>query len=190
MLLLIEQIEGKSQQIKNLLESLDAHFAIWSPHKQPDPPSCDYDHIIISGGGLHVEEIDNPLSFLYREREFLECSTNDCAILGICLGAEILAKIADHQISISHRQQGPQKVTLTRNGKRDLLFANIHDSMFYFNHQRRIIPTSDNLSVLARDESHNLAAFKLKNKKTWGVQFHPENSPQGILLLRNFLAIS
>lgn len=187
MILLIEQVTNKVKQIENLLESSKVPFVLWSPDRHLRPPLATYSHIIIGGGTLYVEEIDNPQSFLYQERLFLERYLNDCAVLGICLGAEILAKMTGNQITSSDRQQGLKEIFLTESGKEDALLGNLLCLKFYFNHRRRIVPSLANLEILAQDQEGSLAAFRIKETKAWGVQFHPENSPQGNILIQNFL---
>lgn len=188
MILLIEHAKDKSRRIQDILNKLATPFVIWSPYLDPTFPSDRYSHIIVGGGALHVEDIDNNSSFLYQERHFLLTLLDTYSILGICLGAEILAKISGSEIVTAHRNKGLQKVTLTPSGKQDSLFDNLSSTMFDFNHRRRIIPRTERLEILAKDEEENLAAFRLKGKKVWGVQFHPENTAhQGEILVSNFL---
>lgn len=190
MVLLIEHAQNKSQRIKDLLNTLEAPFVLWSPYCDPAFPSDQYSHIIIGGGTLHVEDIDNTASFLYQEKKFLLTLLDKYSILGICLGAEILAKISGSEIAMGRRNKGLQSVTLTPNGKQDFLFEGLSYPIFYFNHQRRIIPRTEDMETLAKDEEGNLAVFRLKDKKVWGVQFHPEKTSQGDILIGNFLKAS
>ena len=106
-------------------------------------------------------------------------------ILGICLGAQLIAKIYGSKIyknknnfvEIGYR-------TLIKN---DLKFFSNVSSMLQFHNEG--IGFNPYMNVLAFGRIFEIDAFKIKSKKIYGFQFHPEKSQEnGMVLLKNFLS--
>lgn len=132
------------------------------------------DAIVIMGGPMNVyEEHKHP--FLVQEQMFLKKAVqNHIPILGICLGAQLLAKILGGRIAKSPaREIGWYTVQLTDSGINDPLFAGLcpeldvfqwHEDMFY-------VPMYGTL--LAASEQCPFQAFRYNNN-VYGLQFHIE----------------
>src|SRR5437016_10067866 len=67
----------------------------WSPFDQPQPPDVDrYDAILTFGGAMHPDQ-DSEHRWLATERDLLvACIDRDTPLLGVCLGAELVAQAA------------------------------------------------------------------------------------------------
>jgi GMP synthase (glutamine-hydrolysing) len=113
----------------------------------------------------------------------------DRPILGICYGAQLLAH--QHQAKISrseHREYGRARLQHLDTHV-DLLKEIHNETQVWMSHADSIIELTDNFQVIASTESIPVAAYKIKEKAIYGLQFHPEvtHSQQGKDLLRNFV---
>lgn len=63
------------------------------------------------------------------------------------------------------------------------------DSQVWMSHGDTIKHIPDTFEIIASTESVQVAAYKLKDQETYGIQFHPEvtHSTEGKTLLRNFV---
>lgn len=110
-------------------------------------------------------------------------------ILGICYGAQLIA----------HKNKGSVARSKTREYGRSLishydlsskLFRGLHiETQVWMSHGDTILELPQNFDLIASTENINVAAFKVENEETYGIQFHPEvsHSVEGKELLKNFL---
>ena len=107
-------------------------------------------------------------------------------ILGICYGAQLLAK-CNHEIikKTNKREYGSHKIIIS---KESGLLGIKKDINVWMSHNDTIV-SNNNIDVLAKTENDVIAAYKVKNKEIYGVQFHPEVSHTecGEEMLKNFL---
>jgi imidazole glycerol-phosphate synthase subunit HisH len=126
-------------------------------------------------------------------------------ILGICLGAELMARDSDefghHQglgwIAASVRRISPSDAALrvphvgwneVRQTRTDPLFCEVpQDALFYFVHSYEI-RCDDAATVIATAEYGRPVTAAFRRGNICGTQFHPEKSQRhGLTLLGNFL---
>ncbi|MGC8868879.1 MAG: glutamine-hydrolyzing GMP synthase [Sulfurihydrogenibium sp.] len=136
--------------------------------------------IIFSGGPASVYEPDAPKP---DERVY----DLGLPILGICYGLQL----------ITHHFGGEVvKADKHEYGKAEIQILN-HDDLFYgipeythvwMSHADKVIKLPEGFEVLARTFNAPFAAVRNKEKKIWGVQFHPEVSHTllGKEILKNF----
>ena len=108
-------------------------------------------------------------------------------VLGICYGHQLLAKIIGGKVKVGRGEYGK---TLIHIVERDPLFDGWNNGEYvWMSHRDYVAELPDNARVLALSENGYIAAFKLKDKLIYGVQFHPEvyHTRKGSMLLRNFL---
>lgn len=127
--------------------------------------------IIITGTSLQDNEFMNHINNVkwikYKE----------VPVLGICAGMQILAVLYESKrvpgISI-----GIKETTLL---KRDKLLMNIqpHNKIKIYTLHNYTIEPSDNIEVIAESDLPDI--IKVKNKKQYGVSFHPEVLNEHIL---------
>ena len=91
-------------------------------------------------------------------------------IIGICLGAQLIAKIYGSKISKSKNKvfECGYKKNLKNNNKffkKNLFFLQFHTEGISFN---------KNMELLAKGILYDVDSFKIKNKNIYGFQFHPE----------------
>jgi GMP synthase-like glutamine amidotransferase len=138
------------------------------------------DAVISMGGPMNVYEEDKH-PFLREETAFLKRAIDaDKPVLGICLGAQMIAKALGAQVTKSPAKEvGWGKVTLSDEGRRDGLFRGLpdtldalqwHEDMFHIPHGGKLLAYSD-------DCPHQ--AFRYRN--ALGLQFHLEVTAEILL---------
>ncbi|XOV94242.1 MAG: glutamine-hydrolyzing GMP synthase [Bacteroidota bacterium] len=110
-------------------------------------------------------------------------------ILGVCYGAQLLAYKEGGQLSkSSHREYGRANLTHI-DTHYDLLKELSIGSQVWMSHGDTITQLPKDFESIAHTESIPVAAFKIKEKPIYGIQFHPEvtHTLEGKTLLRNFV---
>lgn len=151
------------------------------PYNKFDPNDQTIIGIILSGSPFSV----------YDKNAFkidVNSISDKYPVLGICYGAQLLAYINGGNVeSADTREYGrTQLLTFDHNS---LLFRNVRNgSIVWMSHSDTITTVSENIQAIASTNEVDIAAFKIKNQKIWGVQFHPEvfHSEDGWQILKNF----
>ncbi len=137
--------------------------------------------VILSGSPFSVRDSDAPIPDLTKIK-------GKIPLLGICYGAQHLAHHYGGKVAPSkHREYG--RANLQIKDKNDILFRNIEDnSQVWMSHADTITEIPENFMITGDTESIKTGAFKIKNEKTYGLQFHPEvyHSTFGKEILKNF----
>jgi len=131
-------------------------------------------HIVLLGGPMNVYEEDR-YPFLRDEDLFIkEAIQRGKAILGICLGAQLIAKALGAKVSKAPAKEiGWYDVSLTEIGSQDPLFSNLPKtfSVFQWHEDTFEIPKGGKLIVTSSPVPHQ--AFRY-GEKVYGLQFHLE----------------
>ncbi len=110
-------------------------------------------------------------------------------VLGICYGAQFMAWANGGTVEpAGSREYG--RALLSSVNESDPLFNGIEPgSQVWMSHGDTITSIPENFRVVASTEKVRIAAYRIDNENTWGVQFHPEvyHSAIGTDLLRNFV---
>jgi len=161
----------------------------------PDDPRG-IDAIVSMGGPMSVhDEAQHP--FLGREKAFLRTAIEfNIPVLGICLGAQLIAG-ACHAAVIRGQinERGWGTVTLTNEGKRDILFQNCSPTLKVFQWHDDVFEVPEGAVLLASSRACPNQAFRYKN--AYGLQFHLEitkdmlmewlaDVPEGTKILRGY----
>jgi len=144
-------------------------------------PVEDFDWLVILGGAQHIYENDaNP--WLPKERELVsEALAGGRIILGICLGAQILAEVLGGRVFLSDVPEiGWYKITLTNEGRESFLFRNMSESFESLHWHRDHFSLPPGCTRLASSEATPNQAFCCNSKPVVGLQFHPELTPEMI----------
>jgi GMP synthase (glutamine-hydrolysing) len=110
-------------------------------------------------------------------------------VLGVCYGAQLIAHQHGGNVLPSHsREYGRARLT-TVDHHNELLKEISLDTQVWMSHADTIAKIPDDFEVIASTPSVPIAAYKLKYKPVYGIQFHPEvtHTLQGKNLLRNFV---
>jgi len=139
--------------------------------------------IILSGGPLNVYEI-NRYSF---DKKIIE---KGIPVLGICFGHQILSKLNGGRVKQSkHREFGLANIRKKRNSLLTQKFFDKKTIKVWMSHADQVSKLPKNFRVIASSHNSKFAIVESKNKKFYGVQFHPEvtHTENGKRLLKNFI---
>ena len=110
-------------------------------------------------------------------------------LLGICYGAQYLAKISGGSVASSNtREYG--RAQLVWHDDADPLMHGVRDnSTVWMSHGDSITSTPAGFANAGSTADVKNAAYRIEGEQTWGVQFHPEvfHSEDGLVVLGNFV---
>ncbi len=138
--------------------------------------------IILSGGPASLYEENAP----DIADEVLNLG---CPVLGICYGLYVIAQhMGAHSVGSRQREYGP--ATLVIDGD-DALFEGLsgREHRVWMSHGDRVEAIPGALCAIAHSDNSPYAAFKSRDGRVRGIQFHPEvvHTPCGAQVLRNFV---
>lgn len=110
-------------------------------------------------------------------------------VLGVCYGAQLMAhKWGGKVMPSTTREYGRAKL-ITVDQQNALLKEISVDTQVWMSHGDTIASVPDTFEIISTTSSVKVAAFKLKDKQIYGIQFHPEvtHTLQGKEVLRNFV---
>ena len=170
-----------TQLIARRVRELNVYCEIHPFNKIPEITS-DIKGLILSGSPCSVRDAGSPDLDLDSLRGKLP-------ILGVCYGAQLLAKKYGGEVLPSEiREYGRANLD-----EIDLHFGLLkemtHGSQVWMSHGDTIKSLPAGFDVIASTASVKVAAFKVQGEETYGIQFHPEvtHSLEGKNLLRNFV---
>jgi GMP synthase (glutamine-hydrolysing) len=136
-------------------------------------PLDDYGAVIIFGGAMHADQ-DHRHAWLHDENMFIQRLFDlGTPVLGVCLGAQLLAKAAHAPVFPSPRPEiGWHNVDLTDAADDDPVLRRLPQRFeaFQWHFYTHGLPAG--ADELARSPVCT-QAFRL-GERVWGVQFHPE----------------
>jgi GMP synthase (glutamine-hydrolysing) len=139
----------------------------------PPRPLDDYDAVLVFGGAMHADQ-DEHHPWLREENFLLQRLLGlHVPILGICLGAQLLAKAAHADIGPAAQPEiGWHPVELTEAAQEDALLARLPERFHAFQWHYYTHGIPGGATELARSGICT-QAFRL-GERAWGIQFHAE----------------
>ncbi|ALJ00290.1 glutamine-hydrolyzing GMP synthase [Rufibacter tibetensis] len=170
-----------TQLIARRVRELNVYCEIHPFNKIPEI-TPDLKGVILSGSPSSVREENYPNPDI---NPFL----GNLPVLGVCYGAQLMAQEGGGEVIASTiREYGRAK--LNHVDQHNRLFKEITiDSQVWMSHGDTIKQVPENFEIIASTDSVEVAAYKVKDQETYGIQFHPEvtHSAEGKTLLRNFV---
>lgn len=142
------------------------------------PATQPYDGLVILGGPMNVDETDR-YPFLSGEVALLQSALRrELPTLGICLGAQLLAKAAGARVV---RGPAPEigwfPVRLTEAGRQDPLFQGIPEEFMTFHWHGDTYDLPPKAVHLASSAQYPQQAFRI-GEQAYALQFHVEVTPE------------
>lgn len=169
-----------TQLIARRVRELNVYCEI-HPFNRIPPLSDDIRGVILSGSPCSVRDEGAPAVDL--------AAFGNRPVLGVCYGAQLIAhqhggKVLPSQV----REYGRARLT-TIDHHNNLLKEISLDSQVWMSHSDTISSVPPEFEVIAGTSSVPVAAFRIRGKEIYGIQFHPEvtHTVEGKNLLRNFV---
>jgi len=170
------QLIARRVREANVYSEIIHHTATASEVSAKDPVA-----IILSGGPSSVYEPGSPS----LDPDILKLGI---PILGICYGFQVLAAALGGRVDkTGKREYGATELSVSVNGT--LLGDQPVTQICWMSHGDQVMEAPSGFEVLASTQTTPVAAFESKEKRIYGVQWHPEvkHSEQGQQVLKNFL---
>jgi GMP synthase (glutamine-hydrolysing) len=170
-----------TQLIARRLRELNVYCEI-HPYNKIPKIDANIKGVILSGSPHSVRE-EQPL------KPDLSNIKGKLPLLGVCYGAQYLAHFYGGEVGkSSHREYGRANLTFADNSS-PLLTSVSQNSQVWMSHADTILSVPNNYKTIASTHDVKVAAFKIDNETTYGIQFHPEvyHSLEGTQLLKNFV---
>jgi len=137
--------------------------------------------IILSGGPKSIYDTDAP-------KVNPNIYTCGLPILGVCYGMQAIAN--DMGGEVKHGDISEYGKTNIQVQERQIIFNNIPDSFnSWMSHGDTVTKAPEGAVVTAKSSNGLIAAFEIKEKKIYAIQFHPEvrHTEHGTEILENFV---
>lgn len=156
----------------------EAGFRIRYVNYGRDPyqrPSLDkYEALIVLGGPMNAHQIDTYPNLATEVDVIREAVDAGMSVLGICLGAQLLAKALGGQVSRNdEREIGWYDVHLTAAGQVDPVISTFASAQSVFQWHEDGITLPDGADNLATSPASDVQAFRYGDH-AYGFQFHLE----------------
>ena len=170
-----------TQLIARRVRELNVYCEI-HPYNHAPALTDDVKGVIFSGSPCSVREEDAP-------EINMDAYRGKVPVLGVCYGAQYMAHHGGGNVTPSEiREYGRAKLNKVDHHS-ELMKEISLDSQVWMSHGDTISEVPTNFEIIASTESVNVAAYKIKDETTYGIQFHPEvtHTLEGKTLLRNFV---
>jgi GMP synthase-like glutamine amidotransferase len=136
-------------------------------------PAASYDAVMVFGGSMHPDQ-DEQHGWLEREEAFLrEALADDVPLVGVCLGAQMLARAADAWVGPAPEPEiGWFEVELTPEGRSDPVLGVLPPRTEAFQWHRYTFGVPERGTELATSAVCT-QAFRV-GRRAWALQFHAE----------------
>ena len=153
------------------------------------PAVDDFEFLVIMGGPMSAND-DSKYDWLAPEKQLIaEAMREEKTILGICLGAQLLAQVMGASVYASREKEiGWFPIRLTLQSARSRLFTGLPTTMTVLHWHGETFDLPQGTVPLAESSVCRNQAFE-RDGRVLGLQFHLEVQPQGLeRLVENSLA--
>ncbi|BAT71196.1 GMP synthase (glutamine-hydrolysing) [Thermosulfidibacter takaii ABI70S6] len=171
-----------TQLIARRIRELGIYSEIYPPYKEPEElPLEKIEGLIFSGGPASVHDPNAPTCSL----KYFKLGK---PILGICYGMQLITKLLGGEVERSDkREYGYAELIVLDNS--DIFQGLPNKFQVWMSHGDRILKMPEGFEVIAKTENSPIAVFRNRERKIWGLQFHPEvvHTKHGKEILANFV---
>lgn len=170
-----------TQLIARRIRELNVYCEI-KPFSETEAIDDSVKGVIISGSPASVRDGNAPqiaLSALRKKRP----------LLGVCYGAQYLAHHSGGKVEASDTREYGRANLTEINNQEELLAGLELGSQVWMSHGDTIQSLPEDFKIIASTRDVKVAAFRISDEESYGIQFHPEvyHSLQGLQLLENFV---
>ena len=169
-----------TQLIARRVRELNVYCEI-HPFSKIPPLTPEIKGVILSGSPCSVRDEGSPqVDFSIFDK---------VPLLGVCYGAQLMAHLMGGEVLPSHTREYGRARLKTVDHHNNLLKEISLDTQVWMSHADTIASVPANFEVIATTSTVPIAAFRIKGKEKYGIQFHPEvtHTTEGKNLLRNFV---
>ncbi len=142
------------------------------PHQRPSLEK--YEALIVLGGPMNAHQIDTYPNLVTEVEVIREAVEAGMSVLGICLGAQLLAKALGGQVARNEeREIGWCEVELTEAGQSDPVISGFAKTQMVFQWHEDGIALPAGVEILATSPASPVQAFRY-GEQAYGFQFHLE----------------
>jgi GMP synthase (glutamine-hydrolysing) len=136
--------------------------------------------LVVFGGEMNADETER-YPYLLMQRQLMRQAVDaGMPVLGICLGAQMLARALDARVYRAPvRELGFKPVRITEAGQADPLLGAFHSGDRVFQWHEDTFDLPDGAELLAAGDDVQVQAFRI-GRNAWGVQFHFEVDAAGV----------
>jgi len=170
-----------TQLIARRVRELNVYCEIHPFNKIPER-TPDIKGLILSGSPCSVRDENYPNPDL---SQYLD----QIPVLGVCYGAQLLAYENGGEVLPSTIREYGRAILNEVHASNRLMKEITVGSQVWMSHGDTIKQIPANFEILASTDSVQVAAYKMQDQETYGIQFHPEvtHSTEGKTILRNFV---
>lgn len=161
--------------IADVLDDAQVTWRYVDPWRGDDLPDvADVSGLIVLGGEMNADAVgDHP--WLADVRRLMRDAVDaDVPVLGVCLGAQLLARATDAPVRPAQRREiGFRRVEVLPAGVADPLLGAFAPSSLVFQFHEDTCELPNGAELLATNDATRVQAFRL-GSRGYGVQFHFE----------------
>ncbi|MXX21157.1 MAG: glutamine amidotransferase [Cenarchaeum sp. SB0665_bin_23] len=178
MILAVDNGSRYTNTLTRYLEDLNTNFAARQPHQIDTDRLQAYSSFILSGRRSNQNHMNKVNSDIIRF-----AVRHDRPLLGICYGAEMLALSLGGTIRrMPQPVYGDVRVQVTQDNP--LCTGNVS---VFASHSYEISKIPPPLTSVGSSTTCHNEIIRYNNTLVFGVQFHPEMSPDGLVMIERFL---
>jgi len=153
-----------------------AELTSWRADRDATPVLDDVDAALVLGAAANVHDTEGNPWMAEEIRVVAELLAHGVPTLGVCLGAQLLAKAAGGSVERAATPEiGWYEVALEEAALHDPVVGPLPQRFESFQWHSYVAAPPAGTEVLARS-AHCLQAFRLAEAPAWGIQFHAEVS--------------